>query len=166
MSTFVSVGNAIQPFGRLITAVAERKQQLPTPLVIQHGHTPLPLSTEYTAVSFMNMDDFSNQMISADLLILHAGAGSLIHAVRAGKVPVVMPRRAVYGEHIDDHQLDLSRALEREQRIVVVSEPEGLIDAITQAISLQRQHRVRSKQMPEMVKQVSNLFDAFWAKDK
>ena len=112
------------------------------------------------------MDDFSDQMISADLLILHAGAGSLIHAVRAGKVPVVMPRRAVYGEHIDDHQLDLSRALEREQRIVVVSEPEGLIDAITQAISLQQQHRVRSKQMPEMVKQVSILFDAFSAKNK
>jgi beta-1,4-N-acetylglucosaminyltransferase len=166
LSTFVSVGNAIQPFGRLIDAVTRIRQQLPAPLVIQHGHTPLQASTEYTASPFMNMDEFAEQMASSDLLILHAGAGSLIHALQAGKVPVVMPRRAVFGEHIDDHQLDLSRALEREQRIVVVSQPECLLDAVSQAMSAQQQLKVRSKQIPEIVKQVSSLFESIAANKK
>ena len=94
MSTFVSVGNANQPFSRLLEAVAILAEQggLPLPVIVQHGHTPF-VSTSCKAIDFMAMEDFSEYVQSAELLIIHAGAGSMIHACQAGKVPVVMPRR-------------------------------------------------------------------------
>jgi UDP-N-acetylglucosamine transferase subunit ALG13 len=45
---------------------------------------------------------------AADLVISHAGAGSLTLALRAGKVPLFIPRRAAYDEQIDDHQVELA----------------------------------------------------------
>jgi UDP-N-acetylglucosamine transferase subunit ALG13 len=43
-------------------------------------------------------------MRQADVVICHAGVGSALTALDAGKVPVLLPRRGDRGEHIDDHQ--------------------------------------------------------------
>lgn len=44
----------------------------------------------------------------ADVVITHAGTGSLALALQGGKVPVFVPRRASFKEHVDDHQLELA----------------------------------------------------------
>ncbi len=49
----------------------------------------------------------------ADLVIAHAGVGSAIAAFQGGKSPVLVPRRARYGEAVDDHQADIGRELAR-----------------------------------------------------
>ncbi len=46
---------------------------------------------------------------AADVVICHAGAGSLSLALRAGQIPVFVPRRAAFDEQIDDHQVELAR---------------------------------------------------------
>lgn len=40
----------------------------------------------------------------ADLVVTHAGVGSALMALGAGKLPLLVPRRADHGEHVDDHQ--------------------------------------------------------------
>jgi UDP-N-acetylglucosamine transferase subunit ALG13 len=72
-----------------------------------------------------------------ELLIVHAGAGSVIHAIRAGKVPVVMPRRKALGEHMDDHQAEFAAALEQTGHVVVAHDAAGLAAAIERALALQ-----------------------------
>ena len=39
--------------------------------------------------------------------ITHGGTGAIIGAVKKGKKVIAVPRRAKYGEHVDDHQLQL-----------------------------------------------------------
>jgi UDP-N-acetylglucosamine transferase subunit ALG13 len=140
VSTFVSVGNATQPFRRLLAEVACLAAVLPQPVVVQHGLTPFK-SNICQAVPFVNMSEFECLVAEANLLILHAGAGSVIHAVRAGKVPVVMPRRARYGEHVDDHQLEFAQTLAITGRLVVAEEPEQLREAVHQALAMQKESR-------------------------
>jgi UDP-N-acetylglucosamine--N-acetylmuramyl-(pentapeptide) pyrophosphoryl-undecaprenol N-acetylglucosamine transferase len=41
---------------------------------------------------------------AADVVVAHAGTGSLVVALESGKLPVLVPRRAARGEHVDDHQ--------------------------------------------------------------
>ena len=137
VTTFVSVGNATQPFDRLIEAVLRIASTLPQPVVVQHGNSPLQC-TGCIPRPFMEMAEFSQQVETADLLILHAGAGSVIHAIQAGKVPVVMPRRAKYGEHVDDHQWEFAIALAEMGKIVVAEEPDQLADAVRRAIVQQQ----------------------------
>jgi UDP-N-acetylglucosamine transferase subunit ALG13 len=137
LSTFVSVGNAIQPFPRLLGAVAAIVDLLPQPVVVQHGSTPFQCSG-CDARSFVDMAEFERRVAAAELLIVHAGAGSVINALRAGKVPVVMPRRSQFREHIDDHQIEFALALEQAGHLVVIDRPDELAGAVRRAQELQR----------------------------
>lgn len=138
MSTFVSVGNALQPFGRLLNEVAKLAQAglLPRPVLVQHGHTPFA-SHECSATAFLELADFEANVQRARLCIMHAGAGSTLYALRAGKVPVIMPRLARFGEIIDDHQTELAGMLERAGLAVVATEAAQLEDAVLRALAIQ-----------------------------
>jgi hypothetical protein len=57
----------------------------------------------------------------ADVVITHAGVGSLLDCFRAGVKPWVIVRDASRGEHIDPHQRDLADALLREGWIREIS---------------------------------------------
>jgi UDP-N-acetylglucosamine transferase subunit ALG13 len=82
---------------------------------------------------FFAMEDFANKVNEAELIISHAGAGTLLHVIQAGRVPVVMPRQKKYEEHIDDHQVELVKALAAEGRVIPAYEPEDLPAAIEEA---------------------------------
>jgi UDP-N-acetylglucosamine transferase subunit ALG13 len=138
MTTFVSVGNATQPFGRLLAAVEAIAASLPQPVIVQSGRNEFS-STLCEVRPFLSMVEFAEQVESADLLIFHAGAGSIIHAAQAGKVPVVMPRRAGRGEIIDDHQVELAAALSRAGKVILASEASDLAAAVTLARQLHGQ---------------------------
>lgn len=141
LSTFVSVGNATQPFHRLLDAVCELVHQLPQPVFVQYGSAQdFICCPSCHAVAFMEMQAFERQVAEAELLILHAGAGSVIHAVRAGKVPVVMPRRAHLGEHVDDHQLEFARELAAAGKVVMCEDVSELADAVAEALERQRKN--------------------------
>lgn len=137
MSTFVSVGNAKQPFRRLLDAVARLADVFPKPVLVQHGHTPF-ISTRCKAVSFLGMEEFEASVREAELVILHAGAGSIIHALQAGKVPVIVPRLAEYGEHVNNHQLELARALAGTGQVIVTLNPDELLNGANEALGRQR----------------------------
>jgi UDP-N-acetylglucosamine--N-acetylmuramyl-(pentapeptide) pyrophosphoryl-undecaprenol N-acetylglucosamine transferase len=48
----------------------------------------------------------------ADVVVSHAGAGSALAALEVGRCPVLVPRQAEYGEHVDDHQQQVARELD------------------------------------------------------
>ncbi len=69
----------------------------------------------------------------ADVVVAHAGTGSALAALEAGKCPVLIPRRAGFGEHIDDHQVDTAEELERRNIAVVRSVAEVTFDDLKAA---------------------------------
>ena len=129
MSTFVTLGNGTQPFGRLLAAVTEAYDLLPRPVIVQHGNTPYSGPGD-RVVAFLPMDEFARILEGAELVIAHGGAGTILHALSAGKTPLVMPRRAVHREIVDDHQLELTAALEEAGRIVVAHDAAALAAAV------------------------------------
>ena len=48
---------------------------------------------------------------SSDLLVAHAGTGIALTAFRAGTCPILVPREAAHGEHVDDHQAQIGKLL-------------------------------------------------------
>jgi UDP-N-acetylglucosamine transferase subunit ALG13 len=74
----------------------------------------------YTDASGLDIDsrmslpaaELSRAMAESDVVITHAGIGSAISALAAGKRPVFVPRRKQYKEHVDDHQLLIARELD------------------------------------------------------
>jgi UDP-N-acetylglucosamine transferase subunit ALG13 len=52
-------------------------------------------------------------MRASDVVVSHAGVGSAITALEAGKRPVLVARSSAFGEHVDDHQSQIAADLER-----------------------------------------------------
>ncbi len=131
MTTFVSLGNACQPFPRLLEAIYGIQEKLPHPIIVQHGYTPCSYQG-LEALPFVDMPTFESLIARAQVLILHAGAGATLHAIRAGKKPILVPRRACFGEHVNDHQLEFAHQLAMTGRVIFVEELQELANAVTQ----------------------------------
>jgi UDP-N-acetylglucosamine transferase subunit ALG13 len=145
LSTFVTVGNVHQPFQRLLDAVAAVAAQLPQPVIVQYGHGRFSVPG-CDARAFIPMDEFERLVEAVDLVIQQAGGGGVLLAIRAGKVPVIMPRRAAFGEHIDDHQVENAAALAHAGKAVVVQEGAQLLAAAQQALAMQREKQVAARE--------------------
>lgn len=48
---------------------------------------------------------------SSDVVVSHAGVGSTLAVLKYRKPLIIVPRLSSYGEHYDDHQLDLAEFL-------------------------------------------------------
>jgi UDP-N-acetylglucosamine transferase subunit ALG13 len=110
--TFVAVGTHDQPFDRLLGAVARAADEgvLPEPVVAQIGrasHVP----AQFDAAPLRPASEIAALAGAAEVMVCHAGSGILAAGLRAGLRPLVMPRLARLGEHVDDHQLQLARRL-------------------------------------------------------
>jgi UDP-N-acetylglucosamine--N-acetylmuramyl-(pentapeptide) pyrophosphoryl-undecaprenol N-acetylglucosamine transferase len=57
--------------------------------------------------------DLEQAVREADAVVAHSGTGSSILALAGGLRPVLVPRDAAHGEHIDDHQVQIARELDR-----------------------------------------------------
>lgn len=78
-----------------------------------------------TAITQMGTAEFDDCARAADVVITHAGVGTIMHLLEMGIFPVVVPRRAERNEHVDDHQAQIAGLL-RSRSISLVSEVEGL----------------------------------------
>jgi UDP-N-acetylglucosamine--N-acetylmuramyl-(pentapeptide) pyrophosphoryl-undecaprenol N-acetylglucosamine transferase len=56
-------------------------------------------------------DELNAAMNEADVVVSHAGIGSTLCAFEAHRCPLLVPRRAAHGEHVDDHQTEIARKL-------------------------------------------------------
>jgi UDP-N-acetylglucosamine transferase subunit ALG13 len=61
----------------------------------------------------------------ADLVIAHAGVGSALLALDAGRIPVLLPRRRAHAEHTDDHQTQIATDLDT-RSLAVSRDPDTL----------------------------------------
>lgn len=72
--------------------------------------------------------EMQQAMREADVVVTHAGVGSALTALRAGQRAVYVPRRRRYGEHVDDHQVEMARELDRRQ-LVLAREADQVTEA-------------------------------------
>jgi UDP-N-acetylglucosamine transferase subunit ALG13 len=72
-------------------------------------------------------EEMATAIREADVVVAHAGTGIALMALENGKLPVLVPRRSMHGEHVDDHQLTI--ALELALRDLAVSRDAGSLKA-------------------------------------
>ena len=101
---FVTVGTHEQQFDRLICAVDNYASlHEDEEVIIQSGFCTFH-PTCCKSKAFMSYEDMAQCMKEADVVICHGGPSTFIEALIEGKTPIVVPREARYGEHINDHQ--------------------------------------------------------------
>jgi UDP-N-acetylglucosamine transferase subunit ALG13 len=61
----------------------------------------------------------------ADAIVAHAGVGSALTLLSSGRTPVLVPRSARRGEHIDEHQQLIAQAM-ADRGLAITAEPAAL----------------------------------------
>lgn len=105
---FVTVGSQKFQFDRLLKEVDKliENKIINEDVIAQIGYsTYIPKNYKY--YKFIDQDEFKKYISKCDMVITHAGTGAIVGALKQGKKVVAVPRLAKYGEHVDDHQIQL-----------------------------------------------------------
>ena len=64
-------------------------------------------------VQQLSASEFERCAKEADVVVTHAGVGTIMQLLDMGIYPVIVPRRAHRKEHVDDHQCEIAHLLDR-----------------------------------------------------
>lgn len=118
---FVTLGSQKFQFNRLLIELDKLKEnnKIDDVIFAQIGYSDYkPKNFEYK--EFVDRDEFQKAMNESDIVIAHGGTGAIITAVKQGKKVIGIPRLAKYGEHVDDHQIQLVKEFEQSGLIKAV----------------------------------------------
>ena len=114
----VTDGTQKQSFDRLFDLIRNSKELKKEELIVQRGYTKCNNSKRIKAFDFIPLDEMEEYISKADLVISHGGVGTIFSAIKKGKKVIAVPRLEKYGEHINDHQIEICEALENEGYIL------------------------------------------------
>lgn len=109
---FVTIGTQ-EPFNRLIKAMDQLAFEMKgiefVAQTVKGSYKP-----EYMKnLNFLSPSEFNYYFQKAELIVSHAGMGTILSALVAEKPILVMPRLFLYKEHRSDHQIATTRAFEK-----------------------------------------------------
>ena len=130
----VTVGTQKQSFERLINLVKTSKELKKEELVIQRGYTKCNNSKRIHSFDFIPMEEMDKYIEESDFVIAHGGVGTIFSAIKKGKKVIAVPRLEKYGEHINDHQIEICEEPEKEGYILYYRDGETSLDDLVKQI--------------------------------
>ena len=129
---FVTVGTHEQPFDRLVKEVDRLKETgaIQDDVFVQYGYgNYVPKFCESSKM--LGKEDMERYYKEARIIITHGGPSSFIQAVQEKKIPIVVPRKAEFHEHVNDHQVKFSKeAAESGIPLLIVEDVSTLGDVL------------------------------------
>lgn len=122
---FVTVGSAY-PFDRLVRACDEIAAG-------DHGrdwlaqiHSGTYEPTHMRFERFMSKERFDAAIAEAEMIVGHAGIGTISSALALGKPLLVVPRRKAHGESVNDHQVPCAEHFRAGGHLLVADQADQL----------------------------------------
>lgn len=143
---FVTVGTHEQQFNRLIKTIDELKGsgKIIEDVIIQTGYcTYEPQYCQWSKLIPYN--EMVRNVENARIVITHGGPSSFIMSLQIGKIPVVVPRQKQFDEHVNDHQVEFIKYVEKIQGNIipiynieelqkVIENYDKIVDSITKSM--------------------------------
>jgi len=118
----VIVGTDHHPFDRLIswtnTWLSQHQEQAGRSFV-QWGTAAVRPACP--GAELLEVGELARLLDQAEVIVCHAGPGTIAEAWARGRMPIVVPRLARLGEHVDDHQSEFCERFTALGRIAVAS---------------------------------------------
>ena len=105
---FVTLGTQKFQFNRLLKIIDRLIEEgvITERVFAQTGYSDYqPRNFNYE--NFLSRDDFLRYMVECNKVITHGGTGAIIAALKYEKKVIAMARKAEFGEHVDDHQVQI-----------------------------------------------------------
>lgn len=134
----VVLGTHELPFDRLLKEIDKQivAGNINEEVVVQAGHTKYK-SKNMNIFDFTTYEQMADLYGKANFIITHGGTGSITMGMKMGKKVIAVPRLIKYGEHNDDHQLEIVKQFQETGHILYWNESMELADVIRSVKSFQ-----------------------------
>ncbi|ABV95845.1 glycosyltransferase 28 domain (plasmid) [Dinoroseobacter shibae DFL 12 = DSM 16493] len=155
---FVTVGTQL-PFPRLIAAMAEEAARLQLEVTAQVGPDP-GTWPGLTVHAHLPPPRFEALFAAAEVVVAHAGIGTILSARRMGKPLIICPRDAARGEHRNNHQHATAQQVTDLPGLHVAWETSDLGPLLERRASLAPMHEAESAAHRALIVRLSGFIDA------
>lgn len=131
---FATVGTDVHPFNRMshwIDAWLEGGGLERARCFMQTGTSAKPRLADHNM--YLGHTDMAEYVRAAAAVVCHGGPGTVMLCASLGKRPIVIPRSAAHGEHVDDHQRAFSRRVAADGTVLLAETEDefgALIDGV------------------------------------
>ena len=127
----VLLGTQKNSFHRLLEEVQKciDKKLIQEEVIVQAGGTKFE-SKDMKIFDLVSNEELDKLKEDADLIITHGGVGSIVGCLKMGKKMIAAPRYSKYGEHINDHQLQIIQTFDSQGFIKGIKDVSELEEAL------------------------------------
>lgn len=131
---FVTLGTQDKSFVRLLEAIQKQIDlgNIKQRVIVQAGYTKFQ-SDDMEIFDLVSMDDFNKYMDECDLLITHGGVGCILDGLKRNKKIIASARLKEYGEHTNNHQLQIIETFENNGYILKLDDFNELDKVLSKA---------------------------------
>lgn len=126
---FITVGTQLA-FDRMVSAVDRWAAARPGVDVFAQVGPAQQLPRHIQHADFLTPAHANSLMREADLIVAHAGMGTVLTALELRKPIVIMPRLASLGEHRNEHQMATARWLQGRPGVHIAWDEAGLLSLL------------------------------------
>lgn len=161
---FITVGTHEQPFDRLLKCIDKMVEdgKIKEEIVCQKGYTDYE-PKNYKAEKLIPYEQMQENIEKARIVITHGGPASFIAPLSIGKIPIVVPRKKEFNEHVNNHQLEFSKEVEKRMKNIIVAETDeeiedAIIDYDKKVKKLSNKNNSNNKKFnEELIKEIKKI---------
>ena len=130
----VLLGTQNNSFYRLLEEIEKNIKDgtIKEEVIVQAGYTKFQ-SDKMRIIDLISKEQLEQFQDEADLIITHGGVGSIISSIEKGKKVIAVPRMHEYGEHVNNHQIEIVKDFNDKGYIIGIEKVEDLKQAIIKA---------------------------------
>lgn len=145
---FVTVGTPKYDFSRLVKAVDEL--QTKEKIVVQLGYTKyVPKNCEW--FRFTTPEKIEQLVKQCRVHISHGGIGSIMMPLEYVKPVVAVPRMKKFDEHVNDHQMQIVKEMEKQKKVIAVYDIGKLQAALEKAGKMKVVHKKKGTRIISII---------------
>lgn len=154
----VLLGTQNNSFHRLLEEVENNIKEgtIKEEVIVQAGYTKFK-SYRMRIIDLMSKEQLEQFQDEANLIITHGGVGSIISSIEKGKKVIAIPRMHEYGEHVNNHQIEIVKNFNDKGYIIGIKKVEDLKEAIIKAKDFQPKKYQHNNE--KMLKIIENFIE-------
>ena len=147
------------PFDRLLSIIDKWAVNQDTYSVIAQTANSEINFKNMTCFDYLEPDVFNEYFNNADVIIGHAGMGTIIKALENKKKLVVFPRLVKYNEHRNDHQLHTAKGFEKLGLINVAYTEKDLFRYLNNIIDIPVKRKINQNAEKQLLEKITNFIN-------
>lgn len=151
----VLLGTQNNSFHRLLEEIENsiKDKIINEEVIAQVGYTKFK-SRRMKIVDFVSKEQLEQFQNEANLIITHGGVGSIVTSIRKGKKVIAVARKHEYGEHVNNHQIEIVKNFNEQGYIIGVEKVEDLKQAIEKSKEFKpKEYKINNKLMLKKIEE-------------